>query len=505
MNKGILVSWLFICFSGTSLLGTVQVNPIFGDHMVLQRDKPIVIWGTADPDEAVEVSLQGVSVSAKTGPDGDWSVELPPMTAGGPYELIVSGENTIRFGDVMLGEVWVASGQSNMQWTMERSLDYDLETALAHNHSRIRFIPVRNQGSQDPQSAIEGKWHVAQGSDLGKATAVGYHFAKVLEQTLDVPIGIIDTAWGGSAAEAWVDRNVIRANDELSVIHERWVEIEADYDFASLLAQWEQKVSEWEAARAAGNLDTAKPRKPSNRMTGQHRPGNLWNARVLPVAPISMRGVIWYQGESNASDWVWYRELFSTLISQWRALWGEEFPFYWAQLADYRQETYFSESDKWPYIREAQTQVMGDLSRTGQAILIDAGEGKDIHPRDKATVGRRLARWALHQDYGYDSVTCHSPQINTWSQNEDIIELNVSHVGSGLRAFDSNDVSGFVVRQHGEWIPVTGRVQGKDSIVLKLENNSLVDALRYAWADNPICNVFSYEGLPLTPFRSDSD
>jgi sialate O-acetylesterase len=496
---------LVILFTSLPLFGVVEVSPIFTDHMVLQRGKPVPIWGTAAAGEAIRVTLAGQEHQSRAGEDGRWRVDLSPMEAGGPHELVVSGSNEVRVTDVLVGEVWLASGQSNMEWKMSRALDFDLQQAIAADASQIRFIPVKNPGAQEPAAGVKGAWQVATPETLADASAVAYHFARVLHAALGVPVGIIENAWGGSSAEAWVDREVIRSREGLRSIHETWLEIESDYDFAEEVRKWEEKVRQWEAARDAGEAKGNRPNKPQNRMVGQHRPGNLWNARVLPVVPYAIRGVIWYQGESNSSRWNQYRELFGTLIQEWRAAWGEEFPFYWAQLADFRTEAVFSETDTWPYLREAQTLVMEDLPQTGQAVLIDVGEGKDIHPRDKLTVGRRLARWALHKDYGFGSVFHRSPQLRAWRQEGDRVILEFAHTGTGLRALETNELVGFVVQRGGQWSTVSGRISEVDQVTLQLQGTEPVEAVRYAWADNPPCNLFSMEGLPVTPFRTDVD
>ena len=242
-------------------------------------------------------------------------------------------------------------------------------------------------------------------------------------------------------------------------------------------------------------------------MTGQHRPGNLWNARVLPVAPYAMRGVIWYQGESNSNPVErakQYDYLFSTLIREWRTLWGEEFPFYWVQLADFREESAFEESSSWALVREAQTRTANTMPKTGQAVIIDLGEGKDIHPTEKEEVGRRLARWALSRDYGFTDLPARSPEFESWKQVDNKVFVDFKFTGDGLKTFDTNTVKGFVVRDSdGQWHVVDGRVYQKHSVVITVSPDVDITAVRYAWADNPICNLYSLDGLPVTPFRSD--
>ena len=494
--------------ASSPLVAKVSVTPLFGSHMVCQRDRPIPVWGTADPGEDVTVSMAGNSVSAITAADGKWAVMLPELPAGGPHTLTIKGSNELVFQDVLVGEVWLASGQSNMEWDVRNSGNADLRALTAAARGQIRELPVKGRGSQQPQSEFEGSWTVATRDTVGTFSAVAYAFAQTLHEALGVPVGIIENSWGGSSAEAWVDRSVIAADPVFEDIVARWQEIESTWDYEAELAKFEADMVIWEAAveaaRAAGEKGPNRPRRPQDRMTDQHRPGNLWNARVLPVAPFPVRGVIWYQGESNASRALQYRTLFPTLISEWRLLWGRELPFYWVQLADFHEEKAFDPEAEWPALREAQTMTQYLLPATGQAVIIDIGEGRNIHPQEKEEVGRRLARWALNRDYGFTSLAFRSPEFAGMQQDGDKLLVKFSFVGEGLRARDTQSVHGFVIKDEtGNWTLVEGEVTGPDTVTLQLPSELPVLALRYAWADNPVCNLFSKEGLPATPFRTD--
>ena len=487
---------------------SVSVTNLFGDHMALQRDRPSAIRGQAGPGEEVTVELNGAAASTISGETGEWMLNLPPMPAGGPYARHIHGENELVFKDVLIGEVWVASGQSNMEWIVKNSVNADLDRLTVRRNSAIRYLPVKNMGGQEPQRELKGQWTVADSESVVRFSAVAYAFAECLHASLDVPIGIIENAWGASTAETWVPRDVIANDPVLASIHEKWLKIEDGYDYEAELKEWEEAVAEWEAkaaaARAAGVEEPQKPRKPREQMHTQWRPANLWNGRVLPIVPYSIRGAIWYQGEGNSGRGIEYRTLFPTLIREWRKAWGTEFPFYFVQLADFKEEKLFGLDDNWPVLREAQTYTLNTVPNTGQAVIIDIGDGKDIHPRHKEEVGRRLARWALNRDYGFADLVCRSPEFDSFTQEGDRLVVQFNYTGSGLRPFDTNGVKGFVVETESMgWLPVEGVVISPDTVELALPDTAPVTALRYAWADNPVCNLFSVEGLPATPFRTD--
>lgn len=488
--------------AGLTALGTaradVKLPAIFGDHMVLQRDQKINVWGWADPGENVKVEFRGQTAETRTGDDGEWRVALEPVAAGGPFELVVSGKNTLTFKDVLVGEVWICSGQSNMQWSVAASNDADLEIAAA-KFPNIRLITVPQVGVQDPRKDFNGQWEPCSPETVGQFSAVGYFFGRQLHQTLDVPIGLIDDSWGGSACEAWIPRETLAA----------------DPKYKDLLASWEEREKNYEAdkkafdeavatARAEGKPGPAGHLNPDAAMKGNARPGNIFNGVLLPTIGYGIRGAIWYQGESNAGRAYQYRDMFPLMIDTWRTLWGQgDFPFYWVQLADFMAEKPEPADSAWAELREAQTMTMSRLPNTGEAVIIDIGEGRDIHPRNKRDVGARLARWALARDYGLN-VPCQSPTYKTMETNDGKIVLTFDHVDGGFRPFDVNEPLGFTIAgADKKFVNARARILGPDKVEVWSDEVAEPAAVRYAWADNPICNMYSAVGLPMTPFRTD--
>lgn len=475
-----LFSLWIIALATPAVSAALQIAAPFDDGAVLQRDMPLPIWGWAEKGSEVQLSLAGQSARATTDENGYWRVTLDPLPAGGPFPLNVTTPDATIEHLVWVGEVWMAAGQSNMQWTIRRSRNFDLFQAI-EDHPEIRVLRITTPGTQQPQNNIVASWQPVNSQTIANISSIAFHYAKVLQQKLGVPIGIIDNSWGGSSAEAWVDRELVKNNEVLKSIHENWVKEEE-----KLLAEEPE----------------------SNRLTGQHRPANIYNARVYPLIPMAFRGVIWYQGESNASRAEQYLTLFPALIESWRETWGiGDFPFYWVQLAAYRDVSHSGPDSHWPQLRDAQTQTMR-LPNTGQAVIIDTGDTEDIHPWGKEEVGRRLARWALANDYGVKNVHYRSPQISAWQQQEQSILVQFEYTGSGLMPLNgrhSKNVQGFAVAgENREWIPVEGTLLDNDQVALALPEGLQVQAIRYAWAINPVVNLVTKEGLPVTPYRSDN-
>jgi len=492
---------------GLNLQAEVKLPSIFGSHMVLQRDHANPVWGWAAGGEKVTVSIAGQSHVTTAGKDGAWRVKLQPLKVNATGQtLTIKGSNTIQFSDVLVGEVWICSGQSNMAWSVDRAYDPDLESLTA-KFPNIRLISVPQVGTQEPQKDFEGEWMAATPDTVKSFSAVGYFFGRTLHQALGVPIGLIDNAWGGSAAEAWVRRDRLAKLPAAKPFMEQWEQTEATYDHDKVTTKFNAQLEKWktaaEVARKAGKPMPRRPRNPRNPLTGQHRPGNLYNGVLKPTIGYGIRGAIWYQGESNSGRAKAYRDVFPLMIQNWRYEWGQgDFPFYWVQLADFRDEKTEPADDNWAELREAQTMTMDRLKNTGEAVIIDVGEGRDIHPRDKQTVAKRLARWALAKDYGVDIVH-QSPRYRSMEIKGDKAVITFDHVGAGLYSFDVRDPKGFAVcGEDKKFVWANARIAGKNQVVVWAEGVTPTQ-VRYAWAVNPVCTLMSREGLPATPFRTD--
>ncbi|WP_182865896.1 sialate O-acetylesterase [Rhodopirellula sp. JC639] len=497
--RKLLFACLMLLAAAPVCLAEIRTSAVFGDSMVLQREKPIHVWGWSAPDRSVQVSLAGHAVTVKSGSDGRFDAQLPALEAGGPHTMkIESDGETLSFGDVLIGEVWVCSGQSNMQWAVEQSNDADLE-ALAAKFPNLRLITVPRVGTQEPQNSFDGQWQSCTPETVKQFSAVGYFFGRQLHQTLDIPVGLIDNAWGGSAAEAWVNRDVLKESGEFDELLERWRKTESTYDHEKEIAKYNDRLAAWKESGKG-----RRPAAPRNPLVGQHRPANLYNGVLYPIIGYTIRGVVWYQGESNAGRAYQYRDLFPTMIQNWRDEWGQdEFPFYWVQLADYRSEASQPSDSDWAELREAQTMTMDKLPNTGEAVILNLGEASDIHPKNKQDVGKRLARWALAKDYGYD-IPYRSPTYKSMSAKDGKIVLEFDHVGGGLDTFDVPTPLGFTIAgADKKFVAANAKITGKTTIEVSSDAVSDPVAVRYAWADNPVCNVQSKEGLPMTPFRTD--
>lgn len=495
----------------------LKLPAIIGDHMVLQQKQANPVWGWDAPGTEVTVTFAGQTKSAKADADGKWTVKLDAVPANAkPATVTIKGSSTRELKNILVGEVWVCSGQSNMGFTVSSTWDADLDIAQA-KHPLIHIISVPQVGTQEIQDDFKGQWEECTPANVGQFTAVGYHFGRVLHEMLGVPVGLIDNAWGGSACEAWVKRDLLEKDPRFASIIAKWKQTEATFTQAAFDKQIEDhkaKVAAWAKARSeavkAGKLfNDRAPRAPQNPLTGQHRPGNLYAGVLHPTIGYGIKGAIWYQGESNASRAKEYRDLFPFMIEHWRKEWQQgDFPFYWVQLADYKPyQTEPGDSD-WAELREAQTLTMKKLPHTGQCVITDLGEANDIHPKNKRDVSERLARWALVNDYG-QKLVYRSPELKDAKFDGGKALLTFDFAPAGLRTVDIDEPQGFAIcGEDKKWVWAKARIiggskKGTNQIEVSSPNVPKPVAVRYAWSDNPICNVYSAEGLPVTPFRTD--
>ena len=488
----------------SALRAELKLPAIVGDNMVLQQQLANPVWGWDRPGTRVTVAFAGQSHTATAGADGRWTVKLAPVPANAtPQTLKIAGTTTRELKNVLVGEVWMCSGQSNMGWTMNASTHGDIE-ALASRHPNLRLITVPRVGTQQKQTDFKGQWEAATPETVRSFSAVGFLFGRYIHEIVGVPVGLINNAWGGSAAEAWVERGALAGDARFALLMENTTKREADLTSEKGRAAFEAQMKKWqEDSAAAKKAKKAAPRQPTDYLAGNARPGNIWNGMVYPTLGYGIKGVIWYQGESNAGRAHEYRDLFPFMIERWRAAQGQgDFPFYWVQLADFRAEKAEPAESDWAELREAQTRTLA-LPNTGQAVIIDIGEGRDIHPRNKYDVAARLVRWALAKDYGI-KVPYRSPEFKSLAIEGNKAVVTLEMFGSTLRPFDVTEPRGFAVCGEDKvWHWATGRVVGGNKVEISSERVPAPVAVRYAWADNPVCNLYSNDNLPVTPFRTD--
>lgn len=501
----ILVGCLVVAASATFAPAAVRLPAIIGDDMVLQRGQAVPVWGWADAGEKVTVTILGQTKSALPDATGKWSVRLDALTAGGPHTMTVAGTNTITLKNILVGEVWLCSGQSNMQWNVANSNNAQEEIAAA-NYPQMRLLSVPCKGTQDPQQDFQGRWVECSPTTVGGFSAAAYFFGRKLQQELNVPVGLIHCSWGGSSCEAWVKRSLLEADPQYKPLLESWDNRVQTYDPQKAEEAWQKQLAAWKqrvaTAKAAGKEPPKAPRKPNDPRVGQHRPANCYNGMLLPLIPYGIRGAIWYQGETNAGRAYQYRHLFPLMIRQWREDWAQgEFPFYFVQLANFMAVKPQPDDSAWAELREAQTMTL-QTPNTGMAVIIDIGEANDIHPKNKQDVGKRLALWALAKTYG-KTLVYSGPLYKAMERKDNQIVLHFDHVGSGLVAKDGKPLKGFAIAAPDKkFVWAEARIVG-DTVVVSSPAVPDPVAVRYAWADNPVCNFYNRDGLPANPFRTD--
>lgn len=484
----------------------VRLPAIFGSNMVLQRDQPVPVWGFAADQETVAVEISGQRKETVADGNGTWSIMLDPLSVGGPHSMTVSGRNSIVFTNIMVGEVWICSGQSNMTFELKKSTGAN-EVIDASRNSSIRLFTVKRVMSDTLLNDVQGSWKESAPEVSGDFSAVAYFFGKKLYDSIQVPIGLVHVSWGGTAAEAWMPRYVLEQDSDFAPIIRRWIEDSLKYPAA--IKEFNEKLPElmvqWNAdSTRAVLLGRALPRKPTAPRGPGHRdtPCGQYNGMLHPIIPFAMRGVIWYQGEGNAARAHQYRRLFPALITTWRSLWKQgDFPFYYVQLPNLDRQPEPSKSG-WAELREAQLMTLS-VPNTGMAVTIDEGDPKDLHPANKQPVGERLALIALAKTYGRN-IRFAAPLVK-----------EIQFIGTAARVtFEVNEgklkipkgkkIEGFTIAgDDKKFLPANAEIRGAQIVVTHPKIKKPV-AVRYAWADNPRCNLYSEAGLPVSPFRSDT-
>lgn len=481
-----------------SLHGAVKLPALLSDHMVLQQGMPVRIWGTADPGKAVRVDFQGQSVAVKAGANGKWSAWLRPLVAAGPLEMIVAASNTITVKDVLVGEVWVGSGQSNMEFRLQNAVNHDEEIAHA-DYPMIHLFQVKRLVAEQPAEDVVGAWQVCSPASVKGFSAVEYFFGRHLQQNLHVPMGLIESDWGGTPAQSWTSHPALEADASLKYVLDEWEKALANYPAAKVkydatIEKWNKDVAD---ARAAGTTPPNRPGPPQG-PGHPNTPAGLYNGMIAPLTPYTIRGVIWYQGESNANSDTHaynYRRLFGAMIEDWRNRWGEvDMPFYFVQLANYQT------NGRWPVLRESQTETLR-LANTAMAVILDIGESKDIHPKNKQDVGLRLALAARALTY-HQPVEYAGPTFRMAVPENGAMRVYMTHAG-GMTARGGGEIKGFeIAGADGNYTGAIAKVEG-DTIVVSCPQVTDPVTVRYAWADDPACNLVNQAGLPAGPFRSD--
>ncbi len=494
-----------LVFSTASLAGTaladVKLPAIISDNMVLQQDTPAGVWGWADAGEKVSVKFAEKSAEAVADAAGKWSVKLAGLAAGTTGELTIAGRNTLTVKNVAVGEVWVCSGQSNMEWVVANAKDVEQETKAA-DFPMIRMYTVQKSPKAEPVEDTVGKWEVCTPQTVGHFSAVGYFFGRRLYQTLKQPIGLIHTSWGGTPAELWTPKPVLAANPVFKPILDSWEKAVATYPEAK--AKYDADLAAWKEATktppAAGEKPPQQPRAPRGAdVFGS--PACLYNGMIAPLLPYTIRGAIWYQGEANAGQPDLYKILFPTMIRSWREAWKiDEFPFLFVQLANFMQRHEQPTDTSWARLREAQLETL-ELPHTGMAVIIDIGESDNIHPKNKQDVGLRLALQAEATVYYRDQE--YSGPLPGGFQIEDGKARLTFRNGEGMKTSDGGKLKGFAIAgEDKKFVWADAEIQG-DHVIISSATVPNPVAVRYAWDDNPDCNLINGTGLPASPFRTD--
>lgn len=452
----IFIALIFVIPANAQL----RLPSIISSGMVLQQNDSSAIWGWGNPGEKIYVSASwdNKTDSSTVNNRANWKIKLKTPAAGGPFTITLKGSNTIVLNDVLIGEVWVCSGQSNMEWSYMNGLkDVAAELPTCRNNN-IRFFQIPKTTANHPQDDVRAEWKLCDSNSLKTFSAIGYFFGKKLNGDLNIPIGLINSSWGGTPAEVWTPEKIFDDDEELRL--------------------------------AAAKLQ-------SFRWWPNHD-GLCYNAMIDPLTKFNIAGAIWYQGESNTVNNESYYKLFTTMINSWRESWKKDFPFYYVQIAPYK----YGLNNVGALVQEAQTRAMS-YKNTGMVVVTDLIDSvTNIHPSNKHDVGLRLANWALAETYNQKNIAYKSPVYKSKTTTNNKITLSFENAGKGLQA--NGKITGFFISgEKEEWLPAEARIE-KDKIIVWNDNLSAPVHVRFGFGNTLIGNVFNKEGLPLCPFRTDN-
>ena len=460
--KKLLLTLLILFVISPLLFAKITLPSVFADNMVLQQNADVAIWGWSNPGETVKIVASWANkdtVKVKANNAAAWKTSIKTIGAGGPHSIKIIGDQGITLNNVMLGEVWVCSGQSNMEMSVNWKLINGEEEAAKANNPNIRIFHVQKLGATYPQQNCNATWTLCTPETMRATSAVGYFFARELQQKLNVPVGIIVSAWGGTPAEVWIEKSRIENNPELS-------------------KNRHTDDSEWWPGS----------------------PGVLYNSMIAPVIPYGIAGAIWYQGESNCENHSVYAQLMKTLIENWRADFKKDFPFYLVQIAPFD----YGDKGTSEYLREQQSIIPQIVPNTGMVVITDLVDNiKDIHPKDKLNVGKRLANYALTETYKQNVGAYKSPSFKSMQVEKGKVVLSFNNVLPGLKSTEKTPERFLIAGDDQKFVPATAKIEGS-TVVLSSKLVKTPVAVRYCFDDTTMPDVFSTEGLPLAPFRTDS-
>ena len=496
MNKNRLILIISFILIAINTKAIVKLPAVFSDNMVLQQQSSVPFWGSAAAGKTLKIttSWDKKVIETTVGTDGNWKAMVPTPAYGGPFTIELNDGTSLLLHNVMIGEVWICSGQSNMEFSLAKGLswktgvdNWEKEVAEA-NVPELRLFMVKIKKSDTPLTDCEGEWVVCTPKNVGTFSAVGYYFGRYLTQQLHQPVGMVQTAVGGTRAELWTKMKVMESDTLYKVVFDQYQSDLKKYEaYAVALKQWNEKTNN-------GKDSTVKIAPPVK--VGQpSKPACLWNAMVEPLLPLTIKGAIWYQGESNEPQAYDYRFVFANMINSWRKEWKQgDFPFYFVQIAAHK--------DKTPLLRYSQTYVMNTVKNTGMAVATDVGDSLNIHPRNKTIIGERLAYWALAKDYGFKNVTFSGPVYKSMKINGKTIQLSFDFAEKGLMAKGGSLREFEIAGTDKQFYPAEAFIKDNTVVVFAIPVVHPV-YVRYAWKNFMHPNFYNQQGLPAVPFNTE--